>query len=141
MTLINYHEKAMTTNAESSDNIVYSLLGLNAEVGEINDKIAKWRRKGVVNIDNNKLVFTTANEVEVTHLRTELLKEVGDVLWFCAHLSRQLGSNLEEVAKMNIEKLKDRAMRNDLERHVDAEIARVEKIRQEQADNQQWKLL
>lgn len=112
MTLINYHEKAMTTNAESSDNIVYSLLGLNAEVGEINDKIAKWRRKGVVNINNNKLVFTTANEVEVTHLRTELIKEVGDVLWFCAHLSRQLGSDLEEVAKMNIEKLKDRAMRN-----------------------------
>lgn len=35
----------------------------------------------------------------------------------------------------------NKAMRNDLERQVDAEIARVEKIRQEQADNQQRKLL
>ncbi len=83
MKLKEYHDKAMSTNAESSDNIVYSLLGLNAEVG-----------------------------VEATYLRNELLKEVGDVLWFCAHLSRQLGSTLDEVAKMNIEKLRDRAMRN-----------------------------
>lgn len=112
MTLLQYHEKAMTTNQESSDNITYSLLGLNAEVGEINDKIAKWRRKGIVNINDNKLVFTTSAEVEATHLRNELLKEVGDVLWFCAHLSRQLGSNIEDVAKMNINKLRDRAMRN-----------------------------
>ena len=35
----------------------------------------------------------------------------------------------------------NKAMRNDLERQIDAEIARVEKIRQEQADNQQRKLL
>lgn len=112
MTLLQYHEKAMTTNKESSDNFTYSLMGLNAEVGEINDKVAKWRRKSIADIRDNKLVFTTSSEVEATHLRNELLKEVGDVLWFCAHISRQLGSNLEEVAKMNIEKLRDRAMRN-----------------------------
>lgn len=111
MTLNEYHNKAMSTNAESSDNIVYSLLGLNAEVGEINDKIAKWRRKSIANIDNNRLVFTTSSEVEATYLRNELLKEVGDVLWFVAHLSRQLGSNLDEVARMNIDKLRDRAQR------------------------------
>lgn len=35
----------------------------------------------------------------------------------------------------------NKAMRNDLERQVDAEIARVEKIRQEQADNDQLKIL
>lgn len=112
MTLLQYHEKAMTTNKEASDNFTYSLMGLNAEVGEINDKVAKWRRKGLVNINDNQLVFTTSSEVEATHLRNELLKEAGDVLWFCSHLSRQLGSNLDEVAKMNIEKLRDRAMRN-----------------------------
>ena len=112
MTLLQYHEKAMTTNKESSDNFTYSLMGLNAEVGEINDKVAKWRRKGLVNINDNQMVFTTSSEVEATHLRNELLKEVGDVLWFCSHLSRQLGSNLDEVAKMNIDKLRDRAMRN-----------------------------
>lgn len=112
MTLLQYHEKAMTTNKEASDNFTYSLCGLNAEVGEINDKVAKWRRKSIADIRDNRLVFTTSSEVEATHLRNELLKEVGDVLWFCAHISRQLGSNLEEVAKMNINKLRDRTMRN-----------------------------
>lgn len=35
----------------------------------------------------------------------------------------------------------NKAMRNDLERQIDTEIARVEKIRQEQADNDQLKML
>lgn len=112
MTFRQYQERAMSTNQESSDNFTYSLMGLNAEVGEINDKVAKWRRQGVVNITDNKLVFNTSAEVEATHLRKELLKEVGDVLWFCAHLSRQLGSDIGKVARMNLEKLQDRAMRN-----------------------------
>jgi NTP pyrophosphatase (non-canonical NTP hydrolase) len=112
MKLNDYFDKAMTTNKEASDNITYSVMGLTAEVGEIADKIAKWRRKGIANIDNNRLVFTTANEVEAAYYRQELAKEVGDVLWFVAHLSRQLGYTLDDVAKMNIEKLRDRAMRN-----------------------------
>ena len=35
----------------------------------------------------------------------------------------------------------NKAMRNDLERQVDAEIERVERIRQEQANNAQLKML
>lgn len=112
MTLNDYQVKAMVTCLPSCMNDVYAINGLTAEVGEINDKVAKWRRKGLVNINDNQLVFTTSSEVEATHLCNELLKEVGDVLWFCSHLSRQLGSNLDEVAKMNIDKLRDRAMRN-----------------------------
>lgn len=112
MTLNDYQVKAMVTCLPSCMNDVYAINGLTAEVGEINDKVAKWVRKGICRIENNKLVFTTSSEVEATYLRNELLKEVGDVLWFCAHLSRQLGSTLDEVARMNIEKLRDRAMRN-----------------------------
>lgn len=112
MTLQQYHEKAMTTNKETSDNFTYSLMGLNAEVGEINDKIAKWRRQGIVSIEGDKLVFAATSDAETAYLRMALAKEVGDVLWFCAHLSRQLGYNLNDIAIMNIEKLRDRAMRN-----------------------------
>lgn len=43
MKLNEYHDKAMSTNAESSDNIVYSLLGLNAEVGlEVAFEDGEW---------------------------------------------------------------------------------------------------
>ena len=41
MTLNEYQEKAMMTNAASSDNDTYSLFGLMAEVGELADKVAK----------------------------------------------------------------------------------------------------
>lgn len=96
MKLNDYFEKAMTTNKEASDNITYSVMGLTAEVGEIADKIAKWRRKGIANIDNNKLVFTTANEVEATYYRQELAKEVGDDfgLWHISAVSLAIRSTM-----------------------------------------------
>lgn len=112
MTINEYQEKAMTTCLPSCKNEVYAINGLTAEVGEINDKVAKWVRKGICRIDNNRLVFNTSEEEVVNEYQEELAKEVGDVLWFVAHLSRQLGYTLDDVAKMNIEKLRDRAMRN-----------------------------
>lgn len=48
MKLNDYFEKAMTTNKEASDNITYSVMGLTAEVGEINDKIANRAMRNVI---------------------------------------------------------------------------------------------
>jgi len=43
-----------------------------------------------------------------------LNKELGDVLWYLANLSVELGLSLEEVALNNLEKLKSRQERNQL---------------------------
>jgi len=43
-----------------------------------------------------------------------LNKELGDVLWYLANLSAELGFSLEEVAFNNLEKLKSRQERNQL---------------------------
>lgn len=112
MTLNDYQDKAMTTCLASCKNEVYAINGLQAEVGEIADKIAKWVRKGICRIDNNRLVFNTSDEEVVNDYQEELAKEIGDCLWFLALCSRQLGYTLEEVGQMNIDKLRDRAMRN-----------------------------
>lgn len=40
--------------------------------------------------------------------RSHLAKEIGDVLWYCASLCHEFGLSLEEVAEMNIEKLRRR---------------------------------
>lgn len=37
-----------------------------------------------------------------------LKKELGDVLWFVAEVATAFGWNLDEIAKMNIEKLEAR---------------------------------
>ena len=46
-----YQTRAMSTRLPSCENATYMLFGLMAEVGEIADKIAKWRRKGVCRLD------------------------------------------------------------------------------------------
>ena len=112
MTLNDYQDKAIATCLPSCANEVYAINGLTAEVGEINDKIAKWVRKGIFRIDNNRLTYATADEEVVNEYQEELALEVGDCLWFLALCSRQLGYTLEEVAQMNLDKLRDRAQRN-----------------------------
>lgn len=107
-----YQEKAMTTCLPSCDNMVYALTELNAEVGEFNDKVAKWVRKGICRIENNNLVFNTSNGVEVNTYRLELIKELGDIQWSVALLSKLLGYNMGNMGKINLLKLRDRAMRN-----------------------------
>lgn len=111
MTLNNYQDKAMTTCLASCKNEVYAINGLQAEVGEIADKVAKWVRKGICRIDNNRLVFNTSEEEVVNEYQEELAKELGDVRWFCSLLALLLGYTDKEIEDMNIAKLRDRAMR------------------------------
>ena len=79
-----YQTRAMSTRLPSCENATYMLFGLMAEIGEIADKIAKWRRKGVCRLDMDHLVFNTGDLQEVEGYKSELMKEVGDCAWFIA---------------------------------------------------------
>ena len=79
---------------------MYPFLGLTGESGEVADKVKKAMR------DDNWVI--------TEERRVDLLKELGDVLWYIAACARELDSNIEEVAKMNIEKLKSRSDRGVL---------------------------
>lgn len=114
-----YQEKAMITCLPSCNNMVYALSELNAEVGEFNDKIAKWVRKGICRIDNNQLVFNTTDEAEANAYRLELIKELGDIQWSIALASKLLGYDLGDVGKINIDKLRDRVRRGVIDGNGD----------------------
>lgn len=114
-----YQEKAMNTCLPACENIVYMLNGLTAEVGEVNDKVAKWVRKGIARIDNNRFVFNTSDESVVEGYRQELIKEVGDCAWFIAGLSMVLGASLEDVAQTNLDKLANRKKEGTIITHKD----------------------
>ena len=76
--------------------VLYPTLGLCGEAGEVAEKVKKQVRDGVFN-------------------RHEVAKELGDVLWYLANLSSDIGYNLDEIAAMNIDKLSSRKDRNKIQ--------------------------
>lgn len=82
---------------DKDHNFVYPTLGISGESGEVAEKVKKILRdkEGKVNEEDKK----------------EIAKELGDVLWYIAQLSSELGLNLDDVAKGNIEKLRSRKER------------------------------
>ena len=76
------------------------VLGLVGESGEVAEKFKKLVRdkQGILTDDD----------------RTEILKELGDVLWYVNAVAHLLGSSLEEVARMNNQKLASRQARQQL---------------------------
>lgn len=80
--------------------LTYPALGLNGEAGEVAEKVKK-----IIRDKGGKL-----DDVD----RTELIKELGDVLWYTAILADALGAPLAQVASGNIAKLEDRYRRNKI---------------------------
>lgn len=105
MTLKEYKDLAMRTNDGLCSNrvrealksqlvdvggVLNACLGLSGEVGELNDMIKKTIFHGhAINMN-------------------EVRKEIGDVLWYLAMMCDSFGFDIEEIAKMNIDKLKER---------------------------------
>ena len=72
------------------DAIANMAMGLAGEAGEVCDQLKK--------------VLFHDHEIN----RKEIALEIGDVLWYLAGLCSRVGMNLEDVAQMNIDKLKAR---------------------------------
>ena len=99
MKLNEYQEEARSTAIyPEEDGLIYTVLGLNGEAGEIAEKVKKMLRDG-----------KSLEECQV-----ELIKELGDVLWYVANLAHELGVSLDTVAIFNIAKLASRNKRDML---------------------------
>lgn len=101
------YQKASRVTArypDAGNNFVYPTLGLAGEGGEIAEKVKKLMR--------DRGVFTPADVSD--ELRAEILKELGDVLWYTAQLATEFGVDLDAVAEQNIAKLKSRMERDTL---------------------------
>lgn len=105
MSLADYQRQAMITCMNSCDNYSYMFLNLVGEVGELASKVSKAIRTGHANINDNKLDFDSIN------MKQEMMLEAGDVLWQLSGLCSAMGWSLEEIAQMNLDKLKSRQER------------------------------
>ncbi|MDO5344072.1 MAG: nucleoside triphosphate pyrophosphohydrolase family protein [Candidatus Saccharibacteria bacterium] len=106
MTIDEYTEKAISTllgthaYGKITPTLIAQVLGLCGESGEVAEKFKKLIRD---------------KQGEVTEAdRQELLKELGDVLWYVTAVAHLLDSSLEEVAQLNNAKLASRRDREQL---------------------------
>ena len=108
MTLLDYEEQAMEM-AFYDGHLLYPVIGLAGEAGELSNKVAQMLRDDQMPLDGGEPVFDMEFEQ-----RLELAKELGDVLWMLTAVSNDLGFDLEEIATLNLEKLRSRQRRGRL---------------------------
>ena len=79
----------------------YLAPGLTSEAGEVAGKVKKLIRDGedVEGYDMKKIAIAS---------------EVGDVLWYCALMAKEVGIPLNTIMQMNLEKLHSRKERGTL---------------------------
>lgn len=109
MTLNEYQEKSgvHAFYPDRGENIIYPVLGLNGEAGEVAEKLKKAIRDKPKNYTVQQVLFGSK-------FRLDMIKEVGDCIWYCARIAEELGFTLEDVAVANLEKLDSRAARGKL---------------------------
>ena len=78
--------------------ITYPILGLVSEAGEVADKYKK-----IIRDKNGEMSDSD---------RMEILKEIGDVLWYLAAVCTDIGMPLHQAALINLQKLNSRLERN-----------------------------
>ena len=78
----------------------YPALGLAGEAGEVAEHAKKAIRDHGGMVDDAR--------------RSAISKELGDVLWYLAQLASELGLELEDIARENLEKLFSRQRRGML---------------------------
>ena len=101
MELNEYAEEAIKTAIYPQEyKIIYPALGLAGEAGEVCEKIKKEIRDS-----NGQFLFSK---------RLEIAKELGDVLWYVTNLAKDIDWTLDNVARLNLEKLQDREERDKL---------------------------
>ena len=107
MTINDYSQQALRTllgehaYGEVDAKFMAQVLGLGGESGEVLEKFKKILRDKQGRISGSD--------------RTAIVKELGDVLWYVNAIAHLIGSSLEEVARLNNEKLASRQRRDQLQ--------------------------
>jgi NTP pyrophosphatase (non-canonical NTP hydrolase) len=98
MQLNKYQELAMHYAAYPliGQNLIYPVLGLTGEAGELANKLKKVLR-GDREYDGPFVL--------------DMIAELGDVLWYVAAVAKEIGMDLDWIAQKNLDKLEIRAQR------------------------------
>lgn len=93
------HRTAVYPGCGSGDllAVLYASLGLAGEAGEVANKVKKLLR-----------------DEDTPEKRKEIAAELGDVLWYLARVTEELGEDLGEIGQENLQKLEARQARGTI---------------------------
>lgn len=95
-----YQEAARETAIYPAEQgLIYTVLGLTGEAGEVAEKVKKMIRDNIELDDKYK---------------GKIARELGDVLWYLSNVAHEIGITLDTVALANLGKLKSRKDRKQL---------------------------
>ena len=101
MTLNEYQAFCLSTSdalgVNEDDRFIIASMGVVGEAGEVIEKVKKLLRD--------------YNGVMTDDFKKDLVGEIGDVMWYCAVLSDEIGYDLCTVSQKNIDKLLSRLER------------------------------
>jgi NTP pyrophosphatase (non-canonical NTP hydrolase) len=80
----------------------YLALGLTSEAGEVAGKVKKLIR------DGEDVEGFEMKKIAISH-------EIGDVLWYCAMMAKEVGVPLADIMQENLDKLHSRKTRGTLQ--------------------------
>lgn len=94
--------------------LAYCGLGLTGEAGEVADKIKKLYRDEDFGSYENFKDFEFVDKKAAREIKENLVKELGDVLWYLSATANELGVSLEYIMQQNYDKLIKRRETNTL---------------------------
>jgi NTP pyrophosphatase (non-canonical NTP hydrolase) len=104
MQISDYSDQAISTDLFSKEGqsidshaMLEKVFGLVGEAGEVAEKFKK--------------IFRDKDGVATDEDKKELMKELGDVLWYINSVGIYLGYSLEEIAQTNLNKVLSRKQR------------------------------
>lgn len=99
-----YQKEAIDTAIYPKEHgLTYAVLGLVGESGEVAEKMKKMMR----------------DSIPLTEVKKDIGYELGDVLWYVANLANEIGMTLDEVATLNLIKVRDRTVRHKVQGNGD----------------------
>ncbi|MEO8785026.1 MAG: nucleoside triphosphate pyrophosphohydrolase family protein [Candidatus Saccharimonadales bacterium] len=100
MTADEYQNQALTTAIPHADPLMDKSIWVMGIAGEAGEVVEKWKK-----------IVAYKDGVITAQDKKELVKEMGDVIWYVAVLANSLGVSFEEVLQVNLNKLADRKKR------------------------------
>ena len=103
MTFDEYQKQALTTAITYPDPLMDKTIWVMGVAGEAGEVLEKWKK-----------IIAYKDGVITDEDRTELGKELADVVWYIAVMAERLGLSFDDLMAQNLAKLKSRKERGTL---------------------------